>query len=38
VVSTVLSWIYFLPPPVILSALAAICTGWAAWLANAAKA
>jgi len=27
-----LSWIYFLPPPVVLSAVAAICTGWAAWL------
>jgi hypothetical protein len=35
VASTVLSWIYFLPPPVILSALAAICTGWAAWLVKA---
>jgi hypothetical protein len=35
VVSIVLSWIYFLPPPVILSALVAICTGWAAWLVNA---
>ena len=32
VVSVVLSWIYFIPPPVIFSALAAICTGWAAWL------
>ena len=32
VVSTVLAWIYFIPPPIILSALAAICTGWAAWL------
>lgn len=29
--SVALSWIYFLPPPVILSALAALCTGWAAW-------
>lgn len=35
IVSIVLSWIYFLPPPVILSALAAICTGWAAWLVKA---
>ena len=34
-VGVVLSWIYFLPPPVILSALAAICTGWAAWLVRA---
>lgn len=34
-VSIVLSWIYFLPPPVILSALTAICTGWAAWLMKA---
>ena len=33
--SIVLSWIYFLPPPVILSALAAISTGWAAWLVRA---
>lgn len=30
--SIALSWIYFLPPPVILSTLAALCTGWAAWL------
>jgi|ERR1051326_1719285 hypothetical protein len=34
-VSIALSWIYFLLPPVILSALAAICTGWAAWLVKA---
>jgi len=33
--SIALSWIYFLPPPVILSVLAAICTGWAAWLVKA---
>ena len=32
VASTVLAWIYFIPPPIILSALASICTGWAAWL------
>jgi len=32
VVSLVLSWIYFLPPPVILSGLVAICLGWASWL------
>lgn len=30
--SLILCWIYFLPPPVILSALVAVCTGWAAWL------
>lgn len=34
-VSIALSWIYFLPPPVVLSALVAICTGWAAWLIKA---
>jgi hypothetical protein len=28
-VSLVLSWLYFLPPPVILSALIAVCVGWA---------
>lgn len=31
-----LSWIYFLPPPVVLSAVAALLTGWAAWLVRAA--
>ena len=36
--SIVISWIYFLPPPVILSTVVAICTGWAAWLVSAAKA
>jgi len=36
--SIVISWIYFLPPPVILSTVLAICTGWAAWLVSAAKA
>lgn len=30
--SIALSWIYFLPPPVILSVVVALCTGWAAWL------
>jgi hypothetical protein len=35
--SIVVSWIYFLPPPVILSAAVAVCTGWAAWLVSAAK-
>lgn len=35
--SIIVSWIYFLPPPVILSTLAAVCTGWAAWLVSAAK-
>ena len=34
--SLALSWIYFPPPPVVLSALAALCTGWAAWLIRAA--
>lgn len=32
VASTVLSWIYFLAPPVVFSALLALCTGWAALL------
>ena len=32
VVSVILSWRYFLLPPVILSGLSAICLGWAAWL------
>ena len=32
--SLVLSWIYFLTPPIVLSALLTICTGWAAWLAG----
>ena len=32
VASLVLSWIYFLPPPTVLSALLAACLGWAAWL------
>ena len=36
VVSLVLSWIYFLAPPVILSALVALCAGWAAWLVTSA--
>ncbi len=30
----VLSWIYFLLPPVVLSAVLVICTGWAAWLVS----
>jgi hypothetical protein len=34
VVSLVLCWIYFLPPPVVLSGLTAIATGWAAWLVS----
>lgn len=37
-VSLLLSWIYFLPPPVVLSAIVAICTGWAAWLIPASNA
>ena len=32
VVSTVLSWRYFLLPPVVLSLLISLCTGWAAVL------
>ena len=32
VVSTVLSWRFFLIPPFVLSALIAVCTGWAAVL------
>lgn len=36
-VSLVLSWIYFLPPPVVLSGLVAICVGWASWLVSTAK-
>ena len=30
-VSVALSWIYFLPPPVLLSVIVAACLGWAAW-------
>ena len=37
VVSLVLSWMYFLVPPVVLSALLTICLGWAAWLVSAAR-
>jgi hypothetical protein len=33
--SLVVSWIYFLPPPAIFSALLAVLTGWAAWLVKA---
>jgi hypothetical protein len=33
--SLALSWIYFLPPPAVLSALIAICIGWAALLVKA---
>lgn len=36
--SLVLSWIYFLAPPVVLSGLIAFCTGWAAWLVRGAAA
>ncbi len=35
--SLALSWIYFLAPPAVLSALVAICVGWAAWLVKGAK-
>jgi hypothetical protein len=37
VASLILSWKYFLPPPIILSGLIAICLGWATWLVNAAN-
>jgi hypothetical protein len=37
VASVILSWIYFLPPPTILSGLVAICAGWAAWLIQRAR-
>lgn len=30
--SLVLCWRYFLVPPIILSALLSVCTGWAAWM------
>ncbi len=30
--SLILSWIYFAPPPAVLSALVVACLGWAAWL------
>jgi hypothetical protein len=32
--SMALSWKYFLPPPVVFSAIIALCTGWAAWLVS----
>jgi hypothetical protein len=37
VASLVLSWKYFLLPPVILSALVAACLAWAGWLVRAGK-
>jgi hypothetical protein len=37
VASLILSWRYFLLPPVILSALVAVCLAWAGWLASMAK-
>lgn len=37
VASLVLSWRYFLLPPVILSGLVAACLAWAGWLARAGK-
>jgi hypothetical protein len=37
VVNLVLSWMYFFPAPAAVSALAAVCLGWAAWLVNGAK-
>lgn len=38
VANLALSWIYFFPAPVAVSALAALCLGWAAGLVNVAKA
>jgi hypothetical protein len=38
VVNLALSWMYFFPAPVAMSALVAICLGWAAWLVPGAKA
>src|SRR5262249_23229075 len=35
--SIVVSWLYFLPPPAMFSALLAVLTGWAAWLVSAAS-
>jgi len=32
-----LSWKYFIPPPLVFSAVLAILTGWAAWLVQTAK-
>ena len=37
VAGIILSKMYFIPPPVIFSTLISICTGWAAWLVQAAK-
>ncbi len=37
VASLILSWRYFLLPPVILSALVAVCLAWAGWLTRAAS-
>lgn len=34
-VGLVLSWKYFIPPPIIFSTVLAILTGWAAWLVSA---
>jgi hypothetical protein len=38
VVNLALSWTYFFPAPVAMSALVAICLGWAAWLVTGARA
>ena len=35
VLGMVLSWIYFSPPPVVFSAVIALCLGWATWLTRA---
>jgi hypothetical protein len=37
VANLALSWMYFFPAPVVVSALAALCLGWAAGLVNVAK-
>ena len=38
VANLALSWMYFFPAPAVVSALAALCLGWAAWLVKVAKA
>ena len=35
--SLILSWLYFFAGPIIISALIALCLGWAAFLVNTAK-
>ncbi len=38
VATLALSWMYFFLPPAAISALVAVCLGWAAWLVTGAKA